>query len=63
MRIGDLVKSHSCGEVVLGIIIEVPEEDDYWGKTAVIQWATGREAYLEPEECEEKDFEVISASR
>ena len=38
MQVGDLVK-HARG--MLGIIVEIPTEDDYWGKTAVIQWADG----------------------
>jgi hypothetical protein len=64
MQVGDLVKSHSCHGCV-GIIIEVPPEHDYWGKTAVIQWICSHpwETRQEPSECEEEDFEVISESR
>ena len=64
MQVGDLVKSHSCGDC-LGIIIEVAAEHDYWGKTAVIQWICSQpwEKKQEPVECEEEDFEVISAGR
>jgi hypothetical protein len=45
--------------------MEVPAEDDYWGKTAVIQWICSRswEPKREPAECEEEEFEVISESR
>jgi hypothetical protein len=64
MKVGDLVKSHSCRDC-LGIIIEVPPEDDHWGKTAVIQWICSRpwERKQEPSECEEAEFEVISETR
>ena len=62
MKVGDLVK-HERG--LIGIIVEVPTEDDYWGKTAVIQWICSQpwEKKQEPVECEEEDFEVISESR
>jgi len=64
MKVGDLVKRHSCGGC-MGIIIEVPAEDDYWGKTAVIQWICDHpwEKRQEPSECEEAEFEVISETR
>ena len=60
MQVGDLVK-HTRG--LLGIIVEVPAEDDYWGKTAVIQWTDGPMNRAEHTEEEFEVLEVISASR
>jgi len=60
MKVGDLVK-HTRG--LLGIIVEVPAEDDYWGKTAVIQWVDGPMNKAEHTEEEFEVLEVISASR
>jgi len=60
MQVGDLVK-HVRG--LIGIIVEVPTEDDYWGKTAVIQWADGPMDRAEHTEEEFEVLEVINASR
>ena len=60
MQIGDLVK-HARG--MLGIIVEIPTEDDYWGKTAVIQWTNGQWWRAEHTEEEFEVLEAIDASR
>jgi hypothetical protein len=60
MKVGDLVK-HTRG--LMGIIVEVPAEDDYWGKTAVIQWTDTPMYKAEHTEEEFEVLEVISASR
>jgi hypothetical protein len=60
MKVGDLVK-HARG--LIGIIVEVPTEDDYWGKTAVIQWTDGPMSKIEHTEEEFEVLEVLSASR
>jgi len=60
MKVGDLVK-HVRG--LIGIIVEVPAEDDYWGKTAVIQWTDGPMSKVEHTEEEFEVLEVVSASR
>jgi len=44
MQVGDLVKwmrIDGLEEPTIGIIVEIPPEDDHWGKTAVVEWANG----------------------
>ena len=60
MKVGDLVKSKSLRyrydyKSAIGIIIEIPPEDDYWGVTAVVEWIDGRR-----EELEESHIKVVS---
>ena len=57
MGVGDLVKwlrIRNLEQPIFGIIIEIPPEDDYWGKTAVVQWNNGLR-----EEITEEHIEVI----
>ena len=54
MRVGDLVK-HVRG--LIGVIVEVPTEDDYWGSTAIIQWIDGDRA-----EHTEEEFEILGVA-
>ena len=58
MQVGDLVKPVRG---MLGVIVEVPTEDDYWGSTAIIQWIGGDRA--EHTEEEFKILGVANASR
>ena len=41
MKVGDLVKVRGINHMRLGIVLEVPPPDDYWGETAVVEWLDG----------------------
>jgi len=41
MQVGDLVKNKSPKRPRLGLVVEIPPQDDYWGDTAIVEWLCG----------------------
>ena len=39
MKIGDLLRYKRNGDI--GVVIEVPPPDSYWGTTVVVAWSSG----------------------
>ena len=56
LAVGDKVTEISSGKS--GAIVEVPQEDGYWGRTYVVQWEDGSEY-----EVEEKYIEALQQDR
>ena len=58
MKVGDLVKVRGINQKRLGLVVEIPPHDDYWGDTAVVEWLCGFR-----EELTQDRVEVLNESR
>ena len=63
LKVGTLVKPRRFNHDFIGLIVEVPEEDSYWGKTAVVVWLKYRERTGFREEITQDELEVINENR